>query len=69
MLTPMQQARSNFGIVFSPEGDLYAMGGDYHGDEINALSSIECISLYKGKAKWRYLTPMPYHFPELSLPT
>ncbi len=66
MLTPMQQARSNFGIVFSPERVLYAMGGEYYGDRINALSSIECISLYKKNSKWRYLTPMPHHFPELS---
>ncbi len=42
MLTPMQQARSNFGIVFSPEGFLYAMGGEYFGDNFDALSSIEC---------------------------
>ncbi len=66
MLTPMQQARSNFGIAFSPDGVLYAMGGEYFGDKINALSSIECISLYKKNSKWRYLTPMPHHFPELS---
>ncbi len=69
MMTPMQQARSSFGIVYSPEGVLYAMGGDYHGDEINALSSIEYISLYKKKAKWSYLTPMPHHFRNCPLPT
>ncbi len=63
MLTPMQQARFNFGMVYSPEGVLYAMGGEYYGTTIvgiHALNSIECISPYGKKARWRYLSPMPY---------
>ncbi len=61
----MQQARFNFGMVYSPEGILYAMGGQYYGSTIvgvHAFNSIECISLStkKSKPQWRYLTPMPY---------
>ncbi len=62
----MQQARFNFGMVYSPEGILYAMGGQYYGSTIvgvHAFNSIECIRPYatkKTNPQWRYLTPMPY---------
>ncbi len=54
MLTPMQQARFNFGMVYSPEGVLYAMGGQFYGTTIigiHALNSIEFISPYGNQTK------------------